>query len=254
MKVLIIEDEELAVTKLAQLVGQYDPTIQILGNIDSVEESVEWLQNNNAPDLLFLDIHLSDGASFEILDKTKVECPVIFTTAYDQYAINAFKTKSVDYLLKPIIYADLKRALDKYHSMFAKNQTGFVGDIKALTEILKNKVQQYKNRFLVKLGNSIKSISVEEVSYFLFEDRTTLLVKNDGRRYPINYTADGLEMTLDPLKFIRANRKFIISIHSIENIYPYFKGRLKLQLSPKQDAELVISAERTKQFKQWLDQ
>ena len=254
MKTLVIEDEQFAADKLIALIHRYDPEIEILGQFDTVEDAVEWLSQNPSPDLLFLDIHLADGSSFEIFEQTEVRCPVIFTTAYDQYAIQAFKTKSVDYLLKPIKFPDLKAALDKYKEIFTKpSDPGFGQEIRALASLIQSKQKSYKTRFLVKAGNLIKTISITDVAYFLFEDRNTLVVTKDKRRYPVKQTLDELEVILDPHQFTRANRQFIISVDAIHKIHPWFKGRLKLELNPPQNVDLVISAEKTRGFKEWLD-
>ena len=255
MKVLIIEDEQIAADKLTNLVHQYDPEIEILEQFDTVEDTVDWLQENDAPDLLFLDIHLADGSSFEIFDQVEVNCPVIFTTAYDQYAIQAFKIKSVDYLLKPVKFEDLKSALDKYKEIFESNTSdNFSSDMQKLAALIQNQQKEYKSRFLIKVGNIIKTIPVTEVAYFQFEDRATLLITKDNHRYPVNHTLDELEGMLNPKKFARANRQFIITFEAIHKIHPYFKGRLKIDLTPKQSSDLVISAEKAKGFKAWLDQ
>lgn len=254
MKTLIIEDEQLAADKLIKLIYQYDPGIEIIDQLETIEDSVEWFAQNPAPDLLFLDIHLADGLSFEIFEQVVVQCPIIFTTAYDQYAIRAFKTKSVDYLLKPIKLSDLSRALEKYKELFSQKQhPDFKEEMRALASLIKGKEISYKSRFLVRVGNLIKSISIEEIAYFFFEDRTTLLMTKDKHKYPVRHTLDELEEILDPHQFNRANRQFIISIDAIHKIHPWFKGRLKLDLMPPQNIDLVISSEKTKYFKEWLD-
>jgi len=255
MKVLIIEDEQIAADKLTNLIHQYDPKIEILEQFDTVEDTVDWLKQNEAPDLLFLDIHLADGSSFEIFDQFEVNCPVIFTTAYDQYAIQAFKIKSVDYLLKPVKFEDLEAALKKYKEIFESTPTeSFSADMQKLAQLIQNQQKEYKSRFLIKVGNIIKTISVNDIAYFQFEDRATLLVTKDNHRYPVNNTLDELEELINPNQFTRANRQFIISIDAIQKIHPYFKGRLKIDLTPKQNVDLVISAEKSKGFKEWLDQ
>lgn len=254
MKTLIIEDEQFAADKLIKLIHQYDPQIEILEQIDTVEDAVEWLKQKAQPDLLFLDIHLADGSSFEIFEQTEVQCPIIFTTAYDQYAIQAFKTKSVDYLLKPVKFEDLKAALDKFKDMFGnKSKHGFTQEMHTLASLIQSQQKAYKTRFLVKVGNIIKTVSITNIAYFLFEDRTTLLMTKDKHRYPVKYTLDELEAMLDPLQFTRANRQFLICIDAIHKIYPWFKGRLKLELMPPQNTDLVISSDKTKGFKEWLD-
>lgn len=254
MKILIIEDEQLAADKLIKLIHQCDPGIEILDQLETIEDSVEWFANQAAPDLLFLDIHLADGLSFEIFEQVSVQCPIIFTTAYDQYAIRAFKTKSIDYLLKPVKLSDLKQALEKYKDLFGQQNTpDFSEEMHALATLIQGKEKIYKSRFLVKVGNVIKTIPVEEIAYFFFEDRTTLLMTKNKHKYPVKHTLDELEEILDPHQFNRANRQFIISIDAIQKIHPWFKGRLKLDLTPSQSIDLVVSSEKTKQFKEWLD-
>ena len=254
MQILIIEDEHFAAQKLIQLIHQYDPEIEVLAQMDTIEEAVAWFGTNNSPDLLFLDIHLADGSSFEIFEQASVNCPIIFTTAYDQYAIQAFKMKSVDYLLKPIQFKDLKPALDKYFDIFGQQSFQGLGDkMRALATMLEQQDRSYKTRFLVKVGHTIKTIPIAEVAYFTFEDRTTILVTREKRRYPVKHTLDELEPMLDPLQFNRANRQFIVNIDAIQKISPWFKGRLKLELNPPQQVDLVISTEKTKTFKEWLD-
>ena len=255
MKVLIIEDEQIAADKLTGLVHHYDPTIEILEQFDTVEDTVDWLNNNNPPDLLFLDIHLADGSSFEIFEQTQVNCPVIFTTAYDQYAIQAFKTKSVDYLLKPVTFDELKTALDKYKEIYVNAPASDISNkMQALASLIQIQQKEYKNRFLIKSGNTIKTIPTADIAYFQFEDRATILTTKDKHRYPVSYTLDELEEILNPDQFNRANRQFIINIDAIHKIHPWFKGRLKLELEPKQNMDLVISADKTNKFKAWLDQ
>ena len=254
MKVLIIEDEQLAADKLLKLIRQYDSDIKILDHLETVEDSITWFSQNPAPDLLFLDIHLADGLSFEIFEEVEVNCPIIFTTAYDQYAIQAFKTKSIDYLLKPVKANDLAQALKKYKELFDHQpDPGFGKEIRALASLIQGQQIAYKSRFLIKVGNLIKTVPVSDIAYFFFEDRTTLLMTKDKHKYPVKHTLDELEELLDPHQFSRANRQFIISINAIQKIHPWFKGRLKLDLTPRQNVDLVVSADKTKRFKEWLD-
>ena len=254
MKALLIEDEQFAADKLIQLIKQYDPDIEVLEVLDTIEDSVVWLNQEPMPDLIFMDIHLADGSSFEIFEQTKVQCPVIFTTAYDQYAIQAFHTKGIDYLLKPVKYSELKGALDKYKELFGRPRLPILAkEMNALASLIQSQQKAYKTRFLIKMGNTIKTVSITDIAYFNFEDRLTLLVTKDNHRYPIKHTLDELEEVLDPHQFTRANRQFIISIDAIQKIHPWFKGRLKLDLVPKQPIDLVVSADKTKGFKDWLD-
>lgn len=256
MQVLIVEDEQQASDKLIKLIAEYDPTIEVLGQIDAVEEAVEWFQQHPPPDLIFLDIQLADGSSFEIFEQVEIHSPIIFTTAYDQYAIQAFKTRSIDYLLKPIRQEDLRHAMEKYQDIFGSQQQSTAPSlnlaISELADLLQEHGKTYKSRFLVKMGNTIKSIATTDIAYFQTEDRTTLLITKDNHRYPVNYTLEDLEPLLDPAQFARANRQFLIHIEAIHKIHPWFKSRLKLELQPAASADLVISVERTKAIKTWL--
>ena len=187
MNVLIIEDESFAAKKLIAFLKKYDGGMRILEQIDTVEDAVDWFCKNDQPDLIFMDIHLADGNSFEIFEHVLIESPIVFTTAYDQYAIRAFKMNSVDYLLKPLRYDDLKAALYKYDRIFNRQSSLDQVDFKMLKKMISTG-KQYKSRFLVKAGNLIKTVTLSDVAYFYFEDRTTLLVTNEGRRYPIRQT------------------------------------------------------------------
>ena len=254
MKALVVEDEQFAAEKLVKLIHQYDSKIEILEQLDTVEDTVGWLNTHPSPDLIFMDIHLADGSSFEIFEQTQVQCPVIFTTAYDQYAIQTFHTQGIEYLLKPIKYKELESAMNKFKALFEQpSNPAFSNDIQALANLLQSQQKVYKTRFLIKMGNTIKTVAVNDVAYFTFEDRLTLLVTKDNHRYPIKHTLDELENLLDPPHFTRANRQFIIGIDAIHKIHPWFKGRLKLDLMPPQKTDLVISADKTKGFKEWLD-
>ena len=254
MNVLIIEDEPPAADRLAALLRQYAPPLIILDPLDTVEDEVEWIAPKAPSDLLLMDIHLADGSSFEIFEQVEVKSPVIFTTAYDQYALQAFKTNSVDYLLKPVKYVELEAALDKYKKLFRQSTLYKPAiNMQELANMLRQPNLSYKSRFLVKAGKLIKTVMVSEVAYFHFEDRLTWLVTKDERRYPVKNTLDELEGLLDPDQFTRANRSFIVGIEAIQKIHPWFKGRLKLDLQPPQEGDLVISAEKTKRFKEWLD-
>lgn len=257
MKVLIIEDEPFAQKELERLLNNSGASIEILNFIDSVEESVKWLQNNN-PDLIFMDIQLSDGLSFEIFDKIDIEIPVIFTTAFDEYAIRAFKVNSIDYLLKPVEQKDLAKALEKYENMATK------ANPKDPVETFLNKEQleqllslyrptNYKSRFIAKLGDNIKHIAVEEIPYFYFEEKVVFLVTKHNDRYIVDYTLDQLEKLLDPKKFFRINRKYITSIDSIDKVSKFFNSRLKIKLKPHIDDEILISRAKVKDFINWLD-
>ncbi len=251
MTILIIEDEVLAAEGLAKLIRQYDPAIEILACVDSVREAVEWFQNNPAPDLAFLDIQLADGLSFDIFEKTKVHCPVIFTTAYDEYALKAFKVHSVDYLLKPIDLEELSTAFSQYFKMKKNPSTPDLNLIRQAMQMMANK---YKNRFIVKVGHHISAVATLEILYFFTEHRTTWLRTKSLKKHAIDYTLEQLSDLLDPARFFRLNRKYIVSIDAIETATNYSNSRLKVQLTDSQKNEkILISRERVREFKEWLD-
>ena len=252
MKVVILEDEGLASEKLSKLLTELDPSIEILASLKSVESGVNWFNSNEAPELIFSDIQLLDGLSFEIFQQTKVSSPVIFTTAFDQYAIQAFEVNSVDYLLKPIQKEKLKASLDKFRSKSApQKNTGKLDEIAAL---LMRTHKDYKQRFLVKLGHRIQTIPVENISYFYTHDKMTYVVTEDGSKTPMDHTLEDIDRMLDPDKFFRINRKYVVKITAVKEIHPYFKGRVKLKLEPtNDDDDIVISSEKTPSFKKWLD-
>ncbi|MDX5444104.1 MAG: LytTR family DNA-binding domain-containing protein [Hymenobacteraceae bacterium] len=253
MKVLIIEDEYLAAEKLEAQLKRYDSSIEIADTIDSVKGAVKWFNQHNCPDLVFLDIHLSDGNSFEIFKKVQVKCPVNFTTAYDEYAVKAFKVNSVDYLLKPFTFEELAASIDKYKSLNpgqAQPQSAF--NMENLVALLHQEQHKYKNRFLVKSGQKIRSVPVEEIAYFYAEDKIVFLLTFDNHRYISDFTLDTLQHMLDPDSFCRINRQFIVHIDSIDEVHAYLKGRLKVYLKPDIDKEVVISNERAASFKEWL--
>lgn len=253
MNVLIIEDEAFAADALEEMILDIRPETRILEKLESVEESVEWLKLKSHPELILCDIHLSDGSSFEIFKKVKVKCPVIFTTAYNQYAIEAFQVNSVDYLLKPIQVEDLVRAIQKYENL---KKERISGELENLHRLLKNTVpveKINKSRFMVKSGQTIKTISSDEVAYFLAEEGVVLLVAFTGRRYVINYTLDQLEGQLEEKTFFRANRQLIVNIRAVQEVHPYFKGRLLLQVEPRTKSDQIISSSKASSFKEWLD-
>ncbi|MBC5992222.1 LytR/AlgR family response regulator transcription factor [Pontibacter cellulosilyticus] len=251
MKVVIVEDEQLAADAIAAIVKRLRPQTEILSKLGSVEEAVQWFTLHQAPDLIFCDIHLSDGNSFEIFRQIAVSCPVIFTTAYNQYAIDAFKVNSVDYLLKPIKTEDVALALKKYENQHHSLPL----DINNLHQLLQSKQlqQQIKSRFLVKQGQGIKAISLEEVAYFWAEEGVVFLVTKQGKRHIINYTLDQLEEQLDSAIFFRANRQLMVHIDAVQEVRPYFKGRLSLLLLPATEKDIIISSSKASDFKEWLD-
>jgi DNA-binding LytR/AlgR family response regulator len=254
MEVLIIEDEQLAAERLANLLKKFDPAIQIVGQLDSVEESVEWLRTRPAPQLLMMDIRLSDGLSFDIFRQATISSPIIFTTAYDQYAIQAFKVTSIDYLLKPIAYPELCRAMEKLRLLTGDAHASREAELLKLTEAFSRLHKTYKSRFLVRYGDRLQFRNAEEVAYFYADGKVVYLVTHDNRRFIVDYTLEQLEELLDPRVFYRVNRKFTAQIGSVRDIRSYHGSRLKLQLNPVADTEVLVSRERVADFKAWLDQ
>ncbi|MDF1867213.1 MAG: LytTR family DNA-binding domain-containing protein [Saprospiraceae bacterium] len=251
MKILIVEDELPAAKRLTKLIKAEKSNIEIVEVLDSVESAVYWFQNSPAPDLVFMDIQLADGLSFDIFSQAEVSTPVIFTTAYDKYTLKAFKVNSVDYLLKPIDPDELKNALNKFEAFFQKQQEYDNKGIGKLIEALTEK--SYKERFLVKIGQSLNYIPVEEITYFYSEDGSVLAQTEANKKYIIDYTLDQLEKVLNPDHFFRINRKFLIQIKSIQKISTWFNSRLILELRPKPESEIIVSRERVSDFKGWLD-
>jgi DNA-binding LytR/AlgR family response regulator len=247
MRVLIIEDELPAFSRLSKLIQEVIPVAEVLGQLDSVLAARQWFAANELPDVVFMDIHLADGSAFDLMDAVKVECPIIFTTAFDQYAIEAFKVSSIDYLLKPVKREDLQKAFSKLkqfrhifqpHTAPGKKST----DLKS----------EYKKRFVIRFGEHIKTLNVEEIAYFYSENRATFARNQDGRNFPVDYNLDTLEQMLDPSVFFRINRQFLISIGAISEMKTYSKARVIVTLKPQSQEQPVVSSERAAVFKQWL--
>ncbi len=249
MKILIIEDEKIAADKLERQLKQLDPDFEVAEKIDSVIKAVDWLNNNEA-DLIFLDIHLSDGLSFTIFEEVEINTPIIFTTAYDAYAIQAFKLNSIDYLLKPINKGDLELALQKFHRLHGENSNQ---DYLHLIALLKGKEHAFQERFMVYTGEKIKSVNIQQVAYFFAEGKYVFLVDKDNKQFIIDFTLSKLQTLLDPNLFFRINRKFIIHIDAIHQMEPYSKARLKIDLTPPANQDVIVSIERSSEFKKWLN-
>ena len=252
MKVLIVEDEKPAAKRLTKMVKSFRADWEITGVVDSVESAVNWLDTYKKPDLIFMDIQLADGVSFEIFGQTEVTSPIIFTTAYDEYALQAFKVNSIDYLLKPIDPEELEKAIcqyDKYH----QNNTKPV-DNTAITQLLQSLTQkEYKERFLVKIGQQLTYLKVEDIAYFYSDEGLIFACQANGKRHNLDYTLDQLIDALNPDDFFRINRKIITHLPSIKKIHTYFNSRLKLELAPATDLETIVSRDRVSDFKKWLD-
>ncbi|MCF2489096.1 LytTR family DNA-binding domain-containing protein [Dyadobacter sp. CY347] len=253
MKVLILEDELLSAKRASQLLTEYDPDIQVADILDSVEEAITWLNQNSEPDLLLLDIHLADGLCFDLFEHVTLKSPVIFTTAYDQYALQAFKLNSIDYLLKPLDKGDLTRALDKYHSLNHDNRNISASDIEKLRSTLLQLSKKYKSRFLVRFADTIHYKNVDEVAYFYADDKVVFMVSTDGRKYLMDSNLESLEDALDPALFFRINRKVIARIESIQKVKTLLSSRLQVFLKPAFDQEVFVSKYRSHDFKNWLD-
>ncbi|MCF0054236.1 LytTR family DNA-binding domain-containing protein [Dyadobacter sp. CY356] len=250
MRILIIEDENMAARRLIKLINDSIPDCEIFGNLDTVTSAVDWLNHNPQPDLIFLDIQLADGISFEIFEHVKVTSPIIFCTAFDQYAIKAFKLNSIDYLLKPVDPDELKNALDKFQSG-RKAPEITLDQIRVLLQPVQ---KVYKNRFLVKTGERIQTIAIDEIGTFYSEDKVTFLMTRQGKKFIIDYTLDEVENLLDPELFFRLNRKYISSVGAIKGVFTYSNSRLKILLENSSDNDILISREKMAAFKSWLGQ
>ncbi len=250
MKVVIVEDEKLSGEHLALLLQRLDNTIEVVQYLDTVKGTIKAFQEGLQIDLLFLDIHLADGNSFEVFDKMHIDTPIIFTTAYDQYAIQAFKQNSIDYLLKPIAQKDLAFALEKFKKQEQKATKNLIENI---TTAFQQSNKQYKTRFLVKKGQTIDSIKTDEIHHFETEESLSFLITTKGNRYPIDYTLDQLEALLEPKEFFRINRKVILHIQSIEKLNTYFNSRLSIATKFLDGDARIVSRDRVNDFKMWLD-
>lgn len=243
MKVLIIEDEPLAQEELVRIIEKRFPQMEIVGKLCMVKECIKWLSKNEA-DLIFMDIHLADGVSFDIFDYIEVRTPIIFTTAYDQYAIQAFKVNGIGYLLKPIVEVDLVRAVEKLDYTPSK--------LRELLDTIRPQ-KEYKSRIAIKLGDNFSFIDISDVAYFYAEERVTFVVSKQGRKQIVEYTIEALEPLLNPKDFFRITRGCITSINSIAKVSKYFNSRLKVILKPEYEGELLISRIRVPEFLHWLD-
>jgi len=251
MKVIIIEDEKPAARRLSRMLNELGIEAEVM--LHSVEESLNWFQNNIHPDLIFLDIQLSDGLSFEIFEEVTVDSAIIFTTAYDEYALKAFKLNSVDYLLKPIDEDELKTAVEKYKNQQPK-ESKFQVNIDDIRKLLINPIdRKFKKRFTIKIGQHIKIIHVDEIECFYSENKATYIHTTSNRNYLIDGSLEHWQEQLDPESFYRVNRTFMVHINSIKDIIAYSNSRLKLILQTFSDTEIIVSRERVKDFKNWID-
>ncbi|AQG79404.1 LytR/AlgR family response regulator transcription factor [Spirosoma montaniterrae] len=252
MTVLLIEDEQAAARRLTRLLLDIDPTLQIGPALGSVAAAVMHLQTQPHPDLILSDIQLSDGLSFAVFRQVEPRCPIIFTTAYDEYAIQAFKLNSLDYLLKPIVATELQAALAKFRKL-TQSQSPSV-DYQQLWQALNQSQRTYRQRFLISYRDTYRTIPASEVAYFYSENKITRLVCPDGKWYPLTETLEELAEQLNPNQFFRANRQYIINLTSIVTIHKHFNGRLKVDLQPPIPDDLFVSRERADEFRNWLNQ
>lgn len=255
MKVLIIEDEPFARAELLRLVKATGRQVEVLEELDTIEESVRWLKEHRPPDLIFLDIQLADGISFEIFRQVQVTTPVIFTTAYDEYAIRAFQLNSIDYLLKPVRQEMLENALRKFETLQADRHpgTGWLSPEK-LESLLGAARPAYKTRMLVRIGDNLKSVEMAGVAYFLAEEDVVFAVLKDGVRYIVDYPLNELETMLDPKTCFRISRNCIASITAIKKVSKYFNSRLLVELNPPAPGQILVSRVRVPEFLEWMDQ
>lgn len=253
MKCVIIEDEYAAAMSLSALVKENIPDMEVVAVLQSVEESVEWFENNPSPDIAFMDIHLADGSSFSIFSKTEVTCPVIFTTAYDQYALRAFEVNSIDYLLKPVSKENLLRAVEKYRRLTSAGHESELNPelMKRLIADMRNKTA-YKSALLIPSGEKLIPLPVKEIAYIYTENKIVRIVCKDERKIYIDRPLDELCSMLDPHDFYRANRQYIISRDSVNDISLWFNGRLSVNLSVKTPEKIVVSRANAGDFKKWI--
>lgn len=254
MRVLIIEDEEPAVVRLKKLLSELDGPLEVLGSLESVSQSAAWFSVNPAPDLVFMDIRLGDGLSFEIFDLVPISAPVIFTTAYNEYALKAFKVNSIDYLLKPIAPDELQRAVNKYKTLYA-NTNGAIPNLQEnMQKLLAHFSSFFKSRFFIKVGQRYKSIPVQEIESFFVQGKSTFLTTASGKTLDIDHSLDQLGNMLDPGLFFRVNRNFLVNINYISEVVIYSGSRLKLKLhSGAYPEAILVSRDKVTPFKHWMD-
>lgn len=251
IKVLIIEDEVAASKRLQKMITELMPDAEIANSVTSISSAVQWFKNNPLPDLVFADIHLADGSSFEIFKQVDVKCPIIFTTAYDQYALEAFKQNSIHYLLKPVKKDELNEAIERFRKMKAVKENDTI-DFEKMLSLINKQASNYKERFIIRFGEHIKTIQVTDIAYFYTENKANFAVLKDGKRYPVDHNLDELEHLVDPKNFFRINRQFIISYNSIAEMITYSKSRVLVKLNPPTKFETIVSTERSSSFKGWL--
>jgi DNA-binding LytR/AlgR family response regulator len=252
MRILIVEDEPQAAQRLSTLVNELLPGVDIVAKIDSVKKSVEWLSKNLHPDLILMDIQLADGLSFEIFENVDVRSPVIFTTAYDEYALKAFKVNSIDYILKPVDKEELRNAIEKLHGLKKSDADNQIA-LQNIQEAVRLLTKKFKTRFVIKVGEHLRTIEVSAIRFFYSQEKTTFGVTDDNRQYILDFTLEELEEMVDPSDFFRINRKYFVSSSAIQDIINYSNSRLRLVLKNCSDNDVIVARERVQEFKSWLD-
>ena len=253
MNILLIEDEPQAAQRLEKLVKSIVPGAIVLAKIDTVKNSVQWLRSNPSPDLILMDIQLADGISFSIFDQCEVKSPVIFTTAYDEYALKAFKVNSIDYILKPVDEAELRNAIQKFESLAGAKSTAPDKMLESIGLAVQMLTKKYKERFIIKVGEHLKSIEVTDILFFFSLEKTTFTQTKDGRKHILDFTIEQLDGLINPDRFFRINRKYLIAADSIQDMISYTNSRLKLVLKTSDDNDVIVARERVQEFKDWLD-
>ena len=247
-RALLIEDEEPAMLRLRRMIGELDPSIEILDTLVSVRSSVEWLRSQAAPDLIFMDVQLADGSSFEIFRQVRVSSPVIFVTAYDAFAVDAFKVNGIDYLLKPVKKEELQAALRRFDSLYKQKEI----DYSALAGLLAKKHTSFQKRLVLRYGDLIRTVEVSDAAYFYTEDKVQYVCTRQNLRYPLDSTLDQIQEALDPGQFFRINRQCIVNVSAIEKMVAFSKSRVRVYLDPPHATETIVSSERSAAFKEWL--
>ena len=250
MKAVIVEDELVAMQTLQRLIKEVSPDIEVIASLQSVEESIEWFSLHPSPELVFMDIHLADGSSFSIFDKVKINCPIIFTTAYNEYALKAFEVNSIDYLLKPITKKDLQRAIDKYKNMVSTpmDNVDFTANILAM---LNQSRPVYKSHFLIPYKDKLLPLAVDDIAYLYIESKITNVVTFDKQTYHMDESLEEIMRHLDPVKFFRANRQYIISHNAVKDISVWFGNKLSVNLSVTVPEKIIVSRARVPELKEW---
>ncbi|NLJ44222.1 MAG: response regulator transcription factor [Bacteroidales bacterium] len=247
MRILIVEDETAAFENLVDILRELDPEIEVAGNTESIKQTIRWLKSNPLPDLILMDIHLSDGSAFEIFRNIVLEIPVIFTTAYDEYAIEAFKVNSIDYLLKPVKTADLKRALDKFRRLSRQDVLKYIAQLAQVAPLAK-----FKDKILIPVKDKLMPVDMKEISFFYTTEKNTRVYLKNGKSYHYSKTLDQIEVMLNPSDFIRANKQFIVSRDSVKNLTIWFDSRLLLTLDVEPPERIYVSKNKAAEFKAWI--